>query len=314
MRKILLSIFSIVSLGFLAQVDVNFDGTWPPGSAYPASDPQGWISTNVLTSAFASASNPTSVTQSTNNCSGGFSMLVETKKFTLGALAGLVPDTCGFAFTGTVAITFSGGQLVDGFAYNQRPTEITYCYQAEPAANDTAGISAVLWKWNGSSRTYIGAAKNLYSTTNNTMANGTLTIAYSSTLTPDSMAIYVASSYKFPSNGTSIRKGAQLGSKMYVDNIQFPASTVGLSASAKNEIGLNVYPIPATSNVYFEASNNDANRIEIIDLTGKQINSVGFNNNRIKLDVADYHSGIYFYSVKNSSGKTLKTGKFSVIH
>ncbi|MCB0410506.1 MAG: T9SS type A sorting domain-containing protein, partial [Flavobacteriales bacterium] len=209
---------------------------------------------------------------------------------------------------------FSGGQLVDGFAYNQRPTEITYCYQAEPAANDTAGISVLLWQWTGSSRNYIGGAKNLYPTVNNTMANGTLTIAYSNTLTPDSMAIYVASSYKFPGNGTSIRKGAQLGSKMYVDNIQFPASTVGLNESAKNELSLNVYPIPSNSNVYFEAGNNEATRIEIIDLTGKQINIIGFNNNKAKLDVSDYHSGIYFYSVKNTNGKTLKTGKFSVTH
>jgi hypothetical protein len=246
MKKLLLLAAAFLGLNSFAQVDKNFDGTWPTNGLYPANDPQGWMSTNVLTNALASSSNPTSVVQSTLNCSGGFSMRVETKIFTLGALAGLLPDTCGFAFTGTVQVGFSNSRLVDGFPYNLRPTSIPYCYKAEPQANDTCGVGVLLWKWTGSSRNIIGSGLNLYPTTTSAMSTATLNIAYTSTITPDSMAIYVGSSYKFPSNGTTIRKGAKNGSVMYVDNLDFPAPTLGLSGVAQEQINLSVYPNPAS--------------------------------------------------------------------
>lgn len=315
MKKLLLLIGAILTFGAFAQgVDKNFDNPWVTNTNYPAKEPAGWITTNVLTNSFASASNPTSVTQSTVNCNGGFSMRVETKKFTLGFLTGFLPDTCGFAFTGTVAISISGGRLIDGFPYNQRPTNITYCYQTTPMAGDTSGVGVLLWKWNGTSRTYIGGGKNAYTNTVTSMTNATLNIAYSSTVTPDSMCIYVGSSYKFPTSGTGIRKGAKEGSTIWVDNFNYPASTVGVAENNIQTIELKAYPNPANTSLYVATESAEAKTMEIIDLTGKVIEKIAFNDGKLKLDVSKYNTGLYFYNVLGNNNQNLKSGKFTVTH
>ncbi len=313
MKKTLLLICTILTIGANSQTfnpDVNFDGTWITNSNYPAPEPLGWISTNVLTNSFASSSNPVSVTQSTNNCFGGSSMRIETKKFTLGALTGFLPDTCGFAMTGTVVISFSGARLVDGYPFTSRPTYLTYCYQAEPQPGDTCGLGVLFWKWNGSTRTIIGGGLNQYSTSNSSMTNATLNIVYTSTITPDSMAIYAGSSYKFPTTGTSIRKGAKEGSIFYVDNIFYPG--VGVGEQNIFDIKLSVFPVPATNVLKVVADNNDAKNMVITDLSGKTIEKVMFENNTLNIPVTNYQNGVYLYTVIGSQGQTLKTGKFTV--
>ncbi|MDZ4663506.1 MAG: T9SS type A sorting domain-containing protein [Bacteroidota bacterium] len=314
MKQLLLVFGAILTFSLSAQTpDPNFDQPWVTSpTGYPAKEAVGWMSTNVLTHALASPSNPTSCVQSATNCSGGNSMRIETEKFTLGVLNGLLPDTCGFAFTGTVAISVTGGRLVDGFPYNQRPTQITYCYQTTLVGGDTSGVSVALWKWNGTSRTYIGGAKNSYTANVGSMTNATLAIAYSSTVTPDSMCLYVGSSYKF--SGTTIRNKAKKGSVIWVDNFVYPASTVGVKETSVNEMNVIAYPNPANTAFYVNAESSDAKNLEIIDLTGKVLERLTFTDGKVKADVSKYHTGIYLYSVTGNNNQRLKTGKFTVTH
>lgn len=312
MKKTILFFTSILTFGLNAQTNPSQDfENWFTHPNYPAQEPVGWISTNVLTNSFASASNPTSITQSTVSCNGPSSMRVETKKFTLGLLTGFLPDTCGFAFTGGVLISLNP-RLVDGIGYTQRPTQITYCYHALPQPMDTCGVSVLFWKWTGSARNYIGGAKNLYPTATTGMTNATLSIAYSSTVTPDSMCIYVGSSYKFATNGTSIRKGAKIGSVMYVDNFGYPS--VGLNENTSREISLVAYPNPASTIIYVATESVEAKSIEISDLTGKVLERINFADGKLKIDATKYNSGLYLYSVMDSSKQSIKTGKFTVTH
>lgn len=314
MKQLLLVFGAILTFSLNAQTpDPNFDQPWVTSpTGYSAKEAVGWMSTNVLTHPLASASNPTSCVQSSTNCNGGNSMAIETKSFTLGLLNGFLPNVCGFAFTGTVSISVSGGRLVDGFAYNQRPTQITYCYQTSLLGGDTSGVSVALWKWNGTSRTYIGGAKNTYTADVNTLTNATLAIAYTSTVTPDSMCIYVGSSYKF--SGTTIRPGAVVGSKIWVDNFVYPASSVGVKETSVNEINVVAYPNPANTSFYVNTESTDAKNLEIIDLTGKVLERLAFNDGKVKADVSKYHTGIYLYSVTGTNNQRLKTGKFTVTH
>ncbi len=314
MKQLLLVFGAILTFNLNAQnPDPNFDLPWITSSiGYPAKEATGWVSTNVLTHALISATNPTTVTQSATNCAGTSSMRVETQNFNLGPLPpGFVDDTCGFAFTGGLVL-FPSARLVDGFAYNQRPVQITYCYQTAPIAGDTSGVAVSLWKWNGTTRTYIGAAKKTYTSTVTAMTPATLTIAYSSTLTPDSMCIYVASSYKF--SGTTIRYGAKKGSTIHVDNFIYPASTVGVKETSVNEMNVVAYPNPANTLFYVNTESSDAKNLEIIDLTGKVLERLPFNDGKVKADVSKYYMGIYLYSVTDSNNQRLKTGKFTITH
>ena len=313
MKQFLLVFGAFLTFSLSAQSpDPSFEQPWVTSSAgYPAKEAVGWMSTNVLTHGLCSPTNPTSVVQSTFSCAGVAGMRVETEKFTLGALAGLLPDTCGFAFTGAVVV-FPQPRLVDGFPYDQRPTQITYCYQTTPVAGDTSGVSVALWKWTGTSRLYIGGAKNTYTSTVSSLTNATLSIAYSSTVTPDSMCIYVGSSYKF--SGTTIRNKAKKGSLIWVDNFVYPASTVGIKEQPAASFEAVAYPNPANSSFYVSTENGDAKRVEIIDLTGKVIEKSELNNGKTKIDVSKYHNGIYLYSITDKNNQRLKTNKFTVTH
>ncbi len=313
MKQILLVFGAILTFNLAAQTpDPNFDQPWVTSSlGYPAKEPVGWISTNLLTHGLASATNPTSVVQtSTINCSGSSAMRIVTEKFNTGALGALIPDTCGFAFTGAVVI-FPSARLVDGFAYNQRPASIGYCYQTTLIPGDTSGVSVALWKWNGTTRTYIGGAKNIYIADQATMTNGVLNIVYTSTVTPDSMCIYVGSSYKF--SGTTIRNRAKKGSIIQVDNFQYPASTLGVK-EVENDFNVIAYPNPANSTFVVACENSDARNLEIIDLTGKVIERAAFNDGKVKVDVSKYYTGIYLYSVVDKNNQRVKTNKFTVTH
>ena len=315
MKQLLLVFGAILTFNLNAQTpDPNFDQPWVTSPAgYIPKEAVGWVSTNVLTHGLISASNPTSVTQTATNCSGSSSMRVETQNYNLGSFIppGFVDDTCGFAFTGGLLLSTSP-RLVDGFGYNQRPTQITYCYQTAPVAGDTSGVSVALWKWNGTSRSYIGGAKNTYTATVTAMTNATLAIAYSSTVTPDSMCIYVGSSYKF--SGTIIRYGAKKGSTIHVDNFVYPASTVGVKETSVNEVNVIAYPNPANTLFYVNTESSDAKNLEIIDLTGKVLERLIFTDGKVKADVSKYHTGIYLYSVTGNNNQRLKTGKFTVTH
>jgi hypothetical protein len=318
MKRFLLVFGAILTFNLNAQnPDPNFDQTWVTAPAnYPAKEAVGWISTNVLTHPLCSPNNPTTVTQVTVNCSGTSSMRVLTESFTMGILASLMPDTCGFAFTGQVAIS-TQPRLVDGFPYNQRPTTIPYCYKTTPVAGDTSGVSVAIWKWNSSNntRTYLGAAKNLYTTTVASMTNDQLTIAYTpslSSITPDSMCIYVGSSYKF--SGTTIRNKAKKGSLIWVDNFQYPASTVGVKEQPATLVEAIAYPNPANSTFNVISESSDAKHLEIIDLTGKVIEKVEFANGKARIDVSKYYTGIYLYSITDKNNQRLKTNKFTVTH
>jgi hypothetical protein len=313
MKKLLLLAASVISLQASAQLpSLSFEGAWNNSTLGSAPDPTGWASSNILTSFLISASNPTTTSQSTLACNLVASMRIESKKMqTVGALAGSIPDTCGFAFSGAVV----GTSIKDGFAYTARPTQMTFCYNAAPVSGDTAGVGVRLWKSQGGTRIPVGSGVLKYAANSPAgMTNQTITIAYTSTLTPDSAVILVGSSYKFPSVGLVLRKGAKIGSVITVDNFNFVVPSVGLNEKSIGDLALNVYPNPASTAVYFSTTDENATKMVVYDVTGKVILSQAFENGKSVLNVADYNNGLYLYKVFTKSGEVAKAGKFTVAH
>jgi hypothetical protein len=312
MKKLILLAASVISLQTFGQLpSLSFEGAWNNTTLGSAMDPTGWASSNILTSFLISASNPTTTTQSTLACNGTASMRLETKKMqSVGALSGSIPDTCGFAFSGAVV----GTSIKDGFAYTSRPTQLTYCYNAAPAAGDTAGVGIRLWKWQGA-RIPVGSGVIRYTTNSPAgMTNQTITIAYTSTLTPDSAVILVGSSYKFPSAGLVLRKGAKIGSVITVDNFNLVVPSVGLNENSVGELALSVYPNPASNALHFATADDNATKLVVYDITGKNVLTQTFENGKINLNVSEYNNGLYLYKVYTKSGEVAKAGKFTVAH
>lgn len=316
MKKIILSLLVVLNWNLKAQLpEMDFDVLWNNSLANAAPAPAGWITTNLLTSVLISSLNPVSVTPYTaSSCSGNTSMRIETKVYgTRGILASYVPDTAGFAFSGNVVVT-DPTPLKDGFAFTQRPTHLVYCVQTQPAAGDTSGIRFRAWKTTGGVRTYIASVTETFSSSSPvlSMETHTLSISYTSTLTPDSAGFYVASSFKFPASGLVIRKGAKQGSYIVVDGILL-GTNIGLKETAVDKIDLTVFPNPANhTTVQFKTESEEAYRYQIFDVTGREQAAGHFSDRKALLSTQHFNSGIYFYTILNSNGQNLKTGKLII--
>jgi hypothetical protein len=52
----------------------------------------------------------------------------------------------------------------------------------------------------------------------------------------------------------------------------------------------------------------------VYDVTGNLIGSQDFNEGKLKLDVSNFSTGLYMYSIIGAENKSLKSGKISVCH
>ncbi len=314
-KRLLFALAVFVSLIGKAQIipaDLNFEGTWNNVVLGDVPSPNGWVTTNVLTSPLVSSSNPVTVTQVTAACSGTAAMKIETKKFvTVGVLAGSIPDTAGFAITGAVVFSPSA-KIVEGFAYTNRPNKMIFCVETQPASGDTSGIRLLLWKTVNGVRNYVGIAEEKFTAAITSLTSKTINVIYTSTLTPDSACIYFGSSFKFPNSGIVIKKGAKIGSTITIDNIII-GTNIGLNESYINAIELSVFPNPSNKGVVeFKTENEAAKKFVIQDIAGRPITEVYFENGKAVLNTNGYKTGIYIYSILNASNQNLKTGKLII--
>lgn len=77
-------------------------------------------------------------------------------------------------------------------------------------------------------------------------------------------------------------------------------------------VNFNVFPNPATTVVNFETEYNKASKIEILDITGRLIETVDFTMGSTQVNTTNYSNGVYIYNITNTNGVVVKTGKFSV--
>jgi len=74
-----------------------------------------------------------------------------------------------------------------------------------------------------------------------------------------------------------------------------------------------VYPNPATSQISFRYSAQNAQNVFVFDIAGRQIGQVEMKNDMAALNTSAFASGIYFYRITDKSGNVLDNGKFSVL-
>lgn len=89
-------------------------------------------------------------------------------------------------------------------------------------------------------------------------------------------------------------------------------TTTGLNQHSESLV-LNVYPNPSATFINFTSENQSMATLKVYDITGKFIDTQIFHDGKIKLDVAGYTKGIYFYTVFDASDAKLKAGKFTVV-
>lgn len=65
-------------------------------------------------------------------------------------------------------------------------------------------------------------------------------------------------------------------------------------------VNFNVYPNPASSTIFVEASSNESAKVSIIDLTGRCVKEVEISGTVSTINIEDIESGVYFISVKQN--------------
>ncbi len=78
-----------------------------------------------------------------------------------------------------------------------------------------------------------------------------------------------------------------------------------------NTSNFKVYPNPSNDVVNFELT-SDVKSIVITDLAGKIINSLAVENDKTVVNVSNFSTGLYLYTLVNEKGNVIYTNKFSV--
>lgn len=83
----------------------------------------------------------------------------------------------------------------------------------------------------------------------------------------------------------------------------------GASLSELQQLGINVYPNPATDEVNFEISNTQITSIAIVDIVGKVIAEKSISTGVTSFNISAFDSGTYFYRLSDVDGNVIFTNK-----
>jgi hypothetical protein len=281
----------ILSLLILAAVNVGFAQTpqnnlisWDMDTWLTdlgASNPKGWISANILA--------PGTVVISPG-INGTDTCAKITTKYSSGLSAqtgGVVPDTSGFMFTGTLSVFTQ--QIKQGFPYSDRPEYIQFYSKYSPVDNDTAFVSVFLFKRNAgaSQRDTIATAYYKEFETSSAFSFHTLNLNYKTPLIPanpatDSLLIIV---------GSSQRTNAKIGSTFYIDGVD--DNWTGISKKFNNSSDF-ISPNPATTHFTWNNLSKGVSRVELYDISGKLVFTENIQKDIVSISTAQLKNGVYF--------------------
>ena len=265
-----------------------------PSPAYD--QPNGWTTSNVLTV----LGNAVSITKVADAHSGSAAR-IETIKINNNPVPNEIPDTAGIMFTGSISVFTK--KINYGFPYGERAEKLKFYCKYAPNGVDTAHVVVVMSRWNSLAGTSdeIGYGKfNISSATTN-YALSEITINYNPSIAwvnPDSATIVVSSSGLIK---------PKIGSVFFVDDFSFTAPNGILSSLDNNNIS--TFPNPVNSSLSFSFLPSGAEKIEIMDITGKTLDSYPVKQDKALINTVELAPGIYLFTI-NGKQEVFKRGKF----
>ena len=256
--------------------------TWTNSYTAPS-----WNSVSILTAH--------SMAQSTDAHSGTYAVKLATQSF----VGQTIPGICAL---GTISLTTQA--VSGGIPFTFKPTNLKGYYKYTPVGGVSMLIAVILTRTTGGVKDTIGGCILQNSNTVSTYTQFSLPIDYNTGVTgnPDTLNIVLLS---------SASATAGVGSILMVDDLSFEYLTPGVKENSA--INYNVYPNPATDNIYI--TTNDTKKvpvtIKIYDLTGQEVYSENYiNENDHTINVSKFKQGMYF--VKISSERYNKTEKLHI--
>lgn len=299
--KKLLSISAILAFTILACKSQPNSGFENWSTIFNIQSPDSWQTLNFL--AAFSPPNPISATKVTgvDKHSGNYAIKIKTIFVSNNPAPGSIDDTVGLAFTGKINI--SPPSYKYGFPYVGRPEKLEFWSKYIPVGNDMGGARIVLRKWNGNGNDTIAFGEMVISTTI-AYSLFKIDLTYYSTEMPDSAAIVFGAS----EDGDN----ARVGSAIYVDDVAL-TGWVGINEQDFYTDKVKIFPNPAKDDLNILAQFEEANQVNVIDASGKQMGVYIIQNHCANINTMIFADGIYIYEIRDKKNKILTKGKFSVV-
>ena len=270
-----------------------------------------WTATlNSLAAVPPSAGGPGPVTvfKSTDMHSGNFAAKAVSANFPLGPVTIFIPGMIGTAQMDMVGVR----ALIGKPCADCRPSHFKGYYKFEPVNGDSCSAVILLSKWNSTAkkRDTIGYGKMVQHNAVSTYTQFDIPVTYTGTGVVDSISMLVVSSAGF-NVINFIGSVGQVGNTMYVDDLTLDYPS-GIQQVLMPEVGVNVYPNPASDIMHIDLSKEVKNSsFEVFNTAGKLVGSYGMSQKTNAIPVYSLVNGAYYYRL--ISGKDLlNTGSFVI--
>lgn len=273
--------------------------------------PQGWNTLDSINFTL-SQSITNSASKSTDSYSGTYALKLTSF---LGAFSLKSP---GAASNGIAVFANGSPKFIGGSPWTTRSRFLKGRFKYLPASpNDKGVITVGLFRYNTStvppSRDTIAFGSDTISGPVNSYTPFSVILAFSSqyfSVNPDSCLIVFQSS-KFLQD-----PDLAIGSELYVDDVYFDG-VVGVDETSSKLIPSLLYPLPADQKLTVEVEKKilvGPLKINILDMTGKQVLASTLSAERMSIDVSGLIEGNYLFQLMNQQGESISVERFSIVH
>jgi hypothetical protein len=265
-----------------AQIQIPNGGfenwTTPPGAQYQEPTGGWWTSLNALRSLTA----PITVEKSTDAHSGTYSAKLTTALWGTVLLPGLL-------VSGEFDIQ-NPSFLVQGQPFGDLPSAFQGWYKYVPVNGDSAGIAALLTRWNAGAgrRDTVAAAAVVVTSTQATWTGFDLPFFYFQSGIPDSILVALVSS------GDGQNFNGQAGSTLWIDDLNLDYTTAapeGLGPQASPQVGVHGRTVTVQVPIDMGAS-----QWRLLDIQGRELSRSVLHPGSQSVEI-DLPSGVYLVEI-----------------
>jgi len=302
MKTLNILILSLLIGSAMAQTQIPEGGfnNWTPNSTNIYYEPAGdwWTTLNSL----ASLGGPVTVSRTTDAHSGEYAAKLETKLWGDFLISGLLAS-------GNFVMTEP--YIQNGRPYTETPSSFKGWYKYSPVNGDSAGVGAILTRYNTDTGQKDTIATAVRAITENAETYTQFEIDFDyliPSVNPDTIIIV------FTSSGDGGNFMGQVGSTFIIDDIllEYPS---GIKESLSQEFTINAYPSPANNQLSLEFNTNHPEKLlcSIYAIDGRFMQSFSLSDKKHKLDVSTWQQGKYIVQAYMDNS-LVSSAKFIVVH
>jgi len=282
MKNLIVLILSFLVLQAMAQTQIPEAGfnNWSPNSMNTYFEPTGgwWATLNAL----ESLGGPVTVSPTTDVHTGEYAALLETKLWGEFLISGLLVSG---SFGGTEPV------IEEGQPFTDKPSKFKGWYKYSPVNGDSAGMAAILTRYNTETDQTDTLAEAIQAITEAATEYSQFEIDFDYYITgvnPDTITIV------FSSSGDAANFQGEVGSTLWIDDLLLEYST-GLYESLAPEFTINLYPSPTDGQLFMEFNTSHPEELicYIYSMDGRFIQSFTPSGKKHNIDVSSWQHGRY---------------------